>query len=72
MAETLMETFISVLEPLVSPSNFEQVPNTTLTAKSGQFQWDAVDPSPETMRGEFRGYRVIKHADTYKGHLKKI
>lgn len=45
-------------KPLVVPGNFEQVPNTTLTAKSGQFQWDPVDSSPEKMRGEFRGYRI--------------
>ena len=50
----------SILEPLVSPDNFE-VLNTTgkeIKAKSAWFQWDAVNTSPEKLRGEFRGYKV--------------
>ena len=50
--------FHFISEPLVAPTNFEVVPGTNITAKSAQFQWDAVDPSPEKMRGEFRGYKV--------------
>lgn len=45
-------------EPLTSPTNFELVPGTNVTAKSATFQWDAVNMSPEMIRGEFQGYRI--------------
>ena len=62
MSQMKFTHLFCLVEPLVSPTNFEQVPNTTLSATSGEFQWDPVDPSPEKMRGQFGGYRVIVFA----------
>ena len=47
------------IEPLTAPSNFELVPDKDVRPKSAEFQWDSVDTSPQAMRGEFKGYKVI-------------
>lgn len=45
-------------KPQVIPLNFELV-NGTLNGSYAEFTWDKVDTSLETVRGFFRGYRVV-------------
>lgn len=47
------------LVPLTAPGNFELVPGKEVQPKSAEFQWDAVNTSPQAMRGEFKGYKVF-------------
>ncbi|XP_053408166.1 aminopeptidase Ey-like isoform X2 [Mercenaria mercenaria] len=42
--------------PLITPDNFELVD--IMSAYEATFQWDAVDTSPEKIRGVFKGYKI--------------
>ena len=54
----------AVAAPTVSPSGFT-LDESSLTDSEANFTWNAVDDTPENIRGFFRGYQVrasLRHA----------